>query len=58
MLAVWVFIYHATYFSGESLDRMPPGAAAVDLFMLISGFLMSSNYHTRAEIDPWDAPSP
>jgi peptidoglycan/LPS O-acetylase OafA/YrhL len=57
MLAVWVFIYHATYFSGGSVDHMPPGAVAVDLFMLVSGFLMSSNYHARAEIEPWDAPS-
>ena len=55
MLAIWVFVYHATHFAGGSLDIIPPGAAAVDLFMMVSGFLMAGNYHARIKVEPWES---
>lgn len=41
LLALWVFIFHAAVYAGYRTDLIPPGTYAVDIFMLLSGFLMA-----------------
>src|SRR5581483_4906852 len=56
-LAVWVFLGHAasaTMFRAPLLDAP---AKAVDLFMIISGFLMMHHYRERQANQPWESPA-
>ncbi len=40
-LSLWVFIYHAAITAGFNTGLIPAGAIAVDIFILISGFVMA-----------------
>ena len=40
-LALWVFIFHATRFCGIHLPLFAEGGAAVDVFIILSGFVIS-----------------
>jgi peptidoglycan/LPS O-acetylase OafA/YrhL len=44
LLAIWVLIYHfINTYQNRYISLIPPGAIAVDFFMVISGFLMTLN---------------
>jgi hypothetical protein len=45
-LALWVFSYHANVLVAGGLP-IPAGSWAVDVFMLLSGFLMTLHYRER-----------
>ena len=54
-LSIWVFLGHAasaTMFRAPLLDTP---AKAVDLFMIVSGFLMMYHYRQREASQPWEA---
>ena len=56
--AVWVFLSHVQILSG--LGYVPVlswGGIAVDLFMMLSGFLMAHHYVLRQHAEPWGQPS-
>lgn len=56
--AAWVFLSHAQILSG--LGYVPVlswGGIAVDLFMMLSGFLMAHHYVLRQHAEPWGQPS-
>lgn len=40
-LALWVFIFHATRFCGIHVPFIADGGAAVDVFIILSGFVIS-----------------
>lgn len=56
--AAWVLISHVQVFTG-----LPPifilswGQLAVDLFMMLSGFLMTHHYLLRERSEPWSSPT-
>jgi len=56
--ALWVFLSHVQILSGM---RWTPilswGGLAVDLFMMLSGFLMAHHYRLREAREPWAAPA-
>lgn len=56
LAATWVFLSHVQMLSGlQPLPVLAWGDLAVDLFMMISGFLMAHNYLTRSAREPWQA---
>lgn len=56
--ALWVLISHAMILSGvPGVPVLSWGELAVDLFMLLSGFLMAHHYWLRREREPWSARS-
>ncbi|KAF1038909.1 MAG: hypothetical protein GAK35_03744 [Herbaspirillum frisingense] len=55
--ALWVLASHVQILSGmRDIPVLSWGGIAVDLFMLLSGFLMAHNYFLRRRAEPWDAP--
>lgn len=58
LAAVWVFLAHAQILSGTpQIPIISNGSLAVDLFMLLSGYLMTYHYRRRFLSEPWDMPS-
>jgi len=57
LAALWVVLYHALLLSGSPVPTLLKGGLAVDLFIMISGFLMVFQYVQREEREPWDRPS-
>lgn len=56
--ALWVLVSHAMILSGvPGIPVLSWGELAVDLFMLLSGFLMAHHYVLRREREPWTARS-
>lgn len=54
LAAFWVFVSHVLILSGVgSIPILSEGGLAVDLFMLISGFLMTHHYILRRDLEPW-----
>ncbi len=57
LAALWVFLSHAQILSGlRFLPVLSWGDMAVDLFMMISGFLMAHHFLQRRGTEPWQAP--
>ena len=57
LAALWVFVSHVQILSGlRPIPLLSWGDSAVDLFMMISGFLMAHHYLGRAEAEPWRRP--
>ena len=55
--ALWVFVSHVQILSGmRQMPLLSWGDSAVDLFMMISGFLMAHHYLGRADKEPWHLP--
>ena len=53
--AFWVLISHVQILSGLHYVRfLSWGSLAVDLFMILSGFLMTFHYIERQSKEPWD----
>jgi peptidoglycan/LPS O-acetylase OafA/YrhL len=51
--ALWVLIGHATILTGTKIPIISHPDLAVDLFMMLSGFLMCFHYMERHETEPW-----
>ena len=56
-MALWVLIGHCAGASALNIPVINSPATAVDVFMLISGFLMAWNYMKRENREPWDSAS-
>ncbi len=54
--ALWVLLGHTLVASGWRLPVLT-SPYAVDLFIMISGFLMAFHFHLRQDREPWPAPS-
>jgi peptidoglycan/LPS O-acetylase OafA/YrhL len=55
--AAWVFLAHAQILSGmRAAPLLSWGELAVDLFMMLSGFLMAHHYLLREKQEPWMSP--
>src|SRR5450631_1003577 len=52
VMAMWVFVYHAAVVCGFSINLIPSGAIAVDVFMFLSGLLMTRNFIARKKTEP------
>src|SRR3569832_20408 len=53
--ALWVLASHVQILSGmHAVPVLSWGGLAVDLFMLLSGFLMAHHYVLRREREPWE----
>jgi peptidoglycan/LPS O-acetylase OafA/YrhL len=57
--ALWVLVHHAFVLTGGrgGVPVLSWGKLAVDLFMLVSGFLMAHHYLLRRQTRPWSTPS-
>src|SRR5512139_1058013 len=55
--ALWVLVAHCMIWGGWTLTPIPDAKIAVDLFMMISGFLMVTNAGQRATAEPMERPS-
>jgi peptidoglycan/LPS O-acetylase OafA/YrhL len=56
--ALWVLLSHVQILVGlKPIPVLSWGGLAVDLFMLLSGFLMAHHYLQRAATEPWQQPS-
>lgn len=51
VLSLWVFAYHVSAIVGYLPAWLPPGAIAVDIFMVLSGLLMTRNFLHRGKLD-------
>lgn len=52
--ALWVLTAHVGNFTGLNLPILSAGNVAVDLFMIVSGFLMMHNAQHRRIAEPWE----
>lgn len=56
LAAFWVFVSHVLILCGARwIPILSEGGLAVDLFMLLSGFLMTHHYLLRREREPWES---
>ena len=54
--ALWVVMSHTLELTGGRFPMVSRGYLAVDLFMVLSGFLMAFHYRLREQREPWEAP--
>lgn len=54
--ALWVLASHSLKLCGWSLPILKSGGLAVDIFMIMSGFLMTYHYCKREDVEPWHSP--
>ena len=54
--AYWVLLEHCLVWGGWHGIPLPPAKIAVDLFMIISGFLMAANASARGALEPLAEP--
>lgn len=52
--AAWVLLSHALKFTGWRLPLLHRGDLAVDIFMMMSGLLMTHHYWLREGQEPWE----
>ncbi|AAS47892.1 acyltransferase family protein [Burkholderia cenocepacia] len=55
--AIWVVVAHCMIWGGWTLTPIPDPKLAVDLFMMISGYLMAYNARLRDSVEPMTRPS-
>jgi len=53
LAALWVFSMHVSLLSGTKIPIVSQGAFGVDLFILLSGFLMVHQFEQRKETQKW-----
>jgi len=52
LMAVWVLVWHASAVSAYFTRFIPGGGVAVDVFMFLSGLLMTRNFAVRESNEP------
>lgn len=57
LAALWVLVGHALLLAGWRLPLVSRPDLAVDLFILLSGFLMVLHYELRETREPWYSPA-
>jgi peptidoglycan/LPS O-acetylase OafA/YrhL len=57
LASLWVVIGHAMFLTGYKVGIFAQPDMAVDLFIIISGFLMVFHYQLREAREPWTEPS-
>jgi len=57
LASLWVMIGHALLLTGWRLPVLSEPDLGVDLFIMLSGFLMVFHYQLRAGKEPWELPS-
>ncbi len=57
LAALWVLVGHAMLLSGWLVPLVSRPGLAVDLFILLSGFLMVFHYELREQTEPWESPA-
>jgi peptidoglycan/LPS O-acetylase OafA/YrhL len=55
--ALWVLVGHTTLLTGYRLPVISKPDLGVDLFIMLSGFLMVFHYQLRRAKEPWELPS-
>ncbi len=55
--SLWVVLSHGLKMSGWGLPLLERGDLAVDVFMIMSGFLMAHHYLLRQHKEPWESPA-
>jgi peptidoglycan/LPS O-acetylase OafA/YrhL len=56
LAALWVLVGHAHILTGFKAPVIGDPELGVDLFILLSGFLMVFHYQLRRKKEPWEAP--
>jgi len=54
--ALWVMAGHCLFSLGLSFPILSSPGVAVDIFMMMSGFLMAYHYRLREKTQPWNSP--
>ena len=54
--SLWVILGHLCNFARLRVPVLSNPADAVDIFMIVSGFLMTQHYLAREQKEPWSAP--
>ncbi|TNM62849.1 acyltransferase family protein [Aliirhizobium smilacinae] len=57
LAALWVLVGHAHILTGFRVPIIGDPDLGVDLFVMLSGFLMVFHYQLRRNKEPWEAPS-
>lgn len=55
--SLWVLVGHTMFLTGYMVDVFDQPDMAVELFIIISGFLMAFHYQLREAREPWTEPS-
>jgi len=53
LAALWVLVGHCFTLTGWTLPLLDKPDLGVDLFMMLSGFLMVFHYQMREQVEPW-----
>lgn len=56
LAALWVVAFHSMRITGAHIPVINEGLAAVQVFMIMSGFLMAYHYYARQDKEPWEKP--
>lgn len=54
--SLWVLVGHAMFLTGYKIGLFAQPDLAVEVFIIISGFLMTYHYQMREAREPWTAP--
>jgi peptidoglycan/LPS O-acetylase OafA/YrhL len=57
LAALWVLVGHSLQLTGWHLPILSSPDLGVDLFIMLSGFLMVFHYQLREDANPWEKPS-
>ena len=57
LASLWVLVGHAMFLTGYRIGIVAQPDLAVELFIIISGFLMAWHYQARESREPWDDPA-
>ena len=55
LMAVWVMLGHISTAVGATLPIIKLHPTGVDIFIILSGFLMVYNYNLRCSAEPWES---
>ncbi|TGS01965.1 acyltransferase, partial [Mesorhizobium sp. M2E.F.Ca.ET.209.01.1.1] len=56
LAAMWVLVGHCLLLTGWHLPVLGDPALGVDLFIMLSGFLIVFHYQLRRDKEPWQRP--
>jgi peptidoglycan/LPS O-acetylase OafA/YrhL len=54
LASLWVFAFHVGIACGTAFPIISSGGRGVDLFILISGFIMVHQFLQREDVEPWN----